>query len=93
MTRLRKLLPPKEFFILFAAQLFSYFILTVNYRACAQGRYIATVGSDLVAAANGYFIIRRVGENKSKWGLAGYIIGGGCGSAIGIFVTKVIFHQ
>lgn len=83
----------REFLFLFIVMFLQYFLATLNIRACAQANYLFTALSDMAIAANSFYLIKRVGESKSKWGLAGYIIGGVIGSQLGIYVTKLLYHQ
>ena len=83
----------REFFLLFGVQFLQYFLATLNIRACAQANYLYTLLSDMLLAANGFFITKRIVESKSKWGLAGYVLGGAAGSQVGIIITKLFLHQ
>lgn len=83
----------REFIILFVVQFFQYFIATFNIRACAQANYMATLTTDLLLAGNSFFIIKRVAESKSKYGVVGYILGGALGSQAGILASLFIFHK
>jgi hypothetical protein len=83
----------REFLFLFSVMFLQYFLATLNIRACAQANYLFTALSDMAIAFNSYFLIKRVADSKSKLGLAGYIIGGAIGSQLGIYVTKLLYHQ
>lgn len=61
----------KDFWIFFAVQFLQYFLVTVNFRAAAQGLYGWTFISDLLVAGNGYLIIQRVAKAESRWAMAG----------------------
>jgi hypothetical protein len=81
----------REFFLMFGVQSLQYFLITVNLRAASQGLYFWTAVSDMLCAANGFFLIKRVAESKSKLGFAGYVLGGATGSIIGIWLSKMVY--
>jgi hypothetical protein len=83
----------KDFVTFFCLQLFNYCIVTYNYRMIALGKIPEAVGSDLLIGFSGFFTIKLVADSdkKSRWGLAGYVIGGGFGTIAGIAIFKV-FH-
>jgi hypothetical protein len=83
----------KDFAIFFCLQLFNYCIITYNYRMIALGKIPEAVGSDLLIGFCGFFTIKLVADSdkKSRWGLAGYVLGGGFGTISGIVISKV-FH-
>lgn len=76
-----------------AAQLFIYFLFSVNARALAQGRVAWTFFSDLVYAAVSYSLIKWISKNEDGWGRLGYIFGGAWGSVFAILLTKKLFGQ
>jgi hypothetical protein len=83
-----KITKAKEFGLFFGIQFLQYFLVTVNYRAIAAGLLGWTFLSDLLAGANGYFLIKRVAEAKGSTALCGYLSGGAFGSIFAIATTK-----
>ena len=81
----------KQFCLFFVVQCLQYFLITVNYRAVSQGRYGWTFISDMAVAFNGFLLIKRIADDKTKWGLAGYTLGGAVGSVAAIWITKRLF--
>lgn len=77
--------------MLLGCQLLSYLLITVNYRAIAQGRYLATAASDFAFAGVNYLILRKVVKSDSAAGWLGYTIGSTLGSLLGILITKFIY--
>jgi hypothetical protein len=78
----------KDAFILFFAQMTSFAIITINYRAVAQASYIWSITTDLVIASLSYFVVRKIAKSKEsicQW--AGFAIGSAIGTAIGIFIS------
>jgi membrane protease subunit (stomatin/prohibitin family) len=78
----------QDAFILFGAQMLSFAIITINYRAVAQASYIWSITTDLVIASLSYFVVKRIAKSKNsicQW--AGFAIGSAIGTAIGIFVS------
>jgi len=86
-----KLKDIKNAFILFFAQMLSFAIITINYRAVAQANYFWSVLSDLIVAGLSYFVVKKIiksKDSKAQW--FGFTIGSAAGTAIGIFVSKLI---
>lgn len=78
----------KEFLIYFTLQLFSYCILTVNFRAVAQANIPKSLITDGVNATFSFFVIRRIAKSDdSLVGWLGYVCGSMLGTAIGILVS------
>lgn len=81
----------KEFFTLFALQLFNYSVCCFSYRVLAQGNMLLSVGTDVVYAAFMFRVIRKVSQGSDDWkAQAGYTLGSAAGTAIGILVSKVV---
>ena len=81
----------KDSFILFFAQMLSFAIITINYRAVAQANYLLSVLSDVVVAGLSYFVVRKIAKSKdsiAQW--IGFTIGIATGTAIGIFTSIII---
>lgn len=79
--------------VLFAVQCVQYFMLTINFRAIAQGRYIWMASTDLLIAGFGFFVIKKVAESNSNAAWVGYTLGGMVGSIIALWVTKKVFKD
>jgi hypothetical protein len=82
-----------EFLSFFLLQALFYGVLCWNYRAVAQARYASIGVSDMACAAISWTLIKRIGEAKSKWAQAGFILGGACGSLLSVWITKQVFGQ
>ena len=81
----------RDAFILFGAQMLSFAIITINYRAVAQASYVWSITTDLVVAGLSYFVVRKIIKSKDsicQW--LGFTIGSATGTAIGIFLSKLI---
>ncbi len=81
----------KEAAILFGAQMLSFAIITINYRAVAQASYLWSILTDLVVAGLSYFVIKKIMKSKDsivQW--VGFTIGSATGTAIGIYLSKII---
>ena len=84
----------KDSFILFFAQMLSFAIITINYRAVNQANYLWSILSDIIIAGLSYFVVRRIVKSKdslSQW--LGFTIGSAIGTAIGIFVSIIILGR
>jgi hypothetical protein len=84
----------KEGAILFGAQMISFAIISINYRAVAQANYFWSILTDIVIAALSYFVIKRIAKSNCKSILQwlGFTIGSATGTCIGIFISKLILH-
>lgn len=65
-----------------------YTLLSVNTRAVAQGRYIATGITNAVIALCGFTLFKLITEASTPMGVLGYTIGGVIGGATGIWITR-----
>jgi hypothetical protein len=84
----------RDAFILFFAQMLSFAVISINYRAIAQGSYLWSVLTDLVVASLSYFVVRRIAKSKDsicQW--AGFALGSAVGTVIGIWLSKIILGQ
>jgi positive regulator of sigma E activity len=84
----------KDAFILFFAQMLSFAVITINYRAVAQASYLWSALTDVVVAGLSYFVVRRIAKSKDsvcQW--AGFTLGSAIGTVIGIFISKFILGQ
>ena len=81
----------KDSFILFFAQMLSFAIITINYRAVAQASYLWSALTDVLVAGLSYFVIRRIAKSKDsvcQW--FGFTIGSAIGTIIGIYISLLI---
>jgi hypothetical protein len=81
----------KDSFILFFAQMLSFAVISINYRAIAQASYLWSVLTDLIVASLSYFVVRRIAKSENsiyQW--AGFAIGSAIGTVIGIWMSKII---
>jgi hypothetical protein len=73
---------------LFALLWFQYAIVTVNYRAIAQGRYGACVATDALIAAGNFTLFKLIIGASTWLELGGYTLGGCLGGVTGIYLTR-----
>jgi len=81
----------KDSFILFIAQMISFAIITINYRAVAQASYLWSALTDIIVAGLSYFVVKRIAKSENsicQW--VGFTIGSAIGTIIGIFISKII---
>ena len=83
----------KRFAFFFAVQCLNYAMLTWNYRVVAQARYVSIFASDLCCAAITFGLIKKIVDERSKSAMAGYVLGGACGSVFAAWITKAIYGQ
>ena len=84
----------QDSFMLFFAQMLSFAVITINYRAVAQASYLWSILTDLIVAGLSYFVVRKIIKSKDsvrQW--IGFTIGSATGTAIGIFISKFILGQ
>jgi hypothetical protein len=82
-----------QFLFFFGLQFLSYAVITWNYRAVAQARYLSIGLSDLVCAGLGFTAIKRVSATEGRAALAGYVLGGACGSILSAWITRAVYGQ
>jgi hypothetical protein len=84
----------KDAFILFFAQMLSFAVITINYRAISQASYLWSALTDVVVAGLSYFVVRRIAKSKdSLYQWAGFTLGSAIGTIIGIFISKLILGK
>jgi hypothetical protein len=71
----------------------NYFILTIDYRATAQGNILWSIVSNFVIALLTFTIIKKIEKAESFWDRVGYAVGGTLGNVAGILATKALWHQ
>ena len=71
-----------------AVQFIAYANLVVNYRAIAAGMILPAMFTDALAAAIGYFIVRKVAKSEGYDVLVGMVIGGSLAAWVGIWMTE-----
>ena len=80
----------REFCFFFFVQALSYGAITWNLRSTAQARFAHMVVSDMLCAFIGFKLIGKVaGASDSKPALAGYVLGGACGSVLSAWLTDL----
>lgn len=68
---------------------FQFTIVTVNYRAIAQSRYVAAGLTDFVIAIAGFTLFKLVQASDSSYvDMGGYAIGAVLGGLSGIYLTQ-----
>lgn len=78
----------RDSLILFLAQMISFAVISINYRAVAQASYLWSVVTDIVIASLSYFVVRKIAKSKEsvcQW--AGFAIGSAVGTIIGIWAS------
>lgn len=83
----------RTFCFFFSVQFLNYGLLCWNYRAVSQARYGSIFASDLMCAAVSFTLIKRVTEAKSIAAMAGYVLGGACGSLLSVWITRTVYGQ
>jgi len=81
------------FGLFFAAQFVFYGFITWNYRAVAQASYLHIFISDLFCAFIAFTMIKRVAQNGDLVAMAGYVLGGACGSVVAAWITKRLWRS
>lgn len=84
----------RTFGLFFLLQFLLYLLITLNFRAIAQARYGWTILTDMLISAAQFWIIRTVGasaESVIAW--SGFVCGGAAGSALGIYLSKIVFRN
>ena len=67
---------------------FQFSLVTINYRAIAQGRYVAAGLTDFVIAVAGFTLFKLIAAADTPLDILGYAIGATKGGLTGIWLTK-----
>jgi hypothetical protein len=67
---------------------FQFAIVTVNYRAIAQARYVAAALTDGVIAICGFTLFKMIAASDTPYDIAGYAVGAMLGGITGIYLTR-----
>lgn len=84
----------KRFLFWFAMEFTQFALIVANGRAYNQANYVATLGTDMVISGFNFWVAVKFIEdkdNRDRWSMAGCVLGGGAGSVVSIFVTKLIY--
>lgn len=78
------------FFLMAGVQFAQYVVLTVNFRAIAHAQYLAAGATAGAASVLAYVIVRMItkDDEKSRYGLAGMVVGGMLADMFGIWLTR-----
>lgn len=77
-----------HYLLLFVGQGVNFLIAVLNIRAAARGKIAITAGTDFLFCAVNFLLIQRVATARNHWELLAYALGGACGSALAIVVTR-----
>jgi hypothetical protein len=66
----------------------NFALLTANFRAIAQARYVAAILTDVAIAICGWTLFRLIAESQHGVERVAYVIGAALGSATGIYLTR-----
>lgn len=77
-----------DFALMFCAQSLNYLVLAFNFRAISEGHLAWAFWTDLVVGFVGFMVIKRIADvdkqGHPRMALAGYMLGGACGTVIAI---------
>ena len=65
-----------------------FFVVTINFRACAKGKILVTVGTDVLIAGLGFQLTQMIAAANSWTERGAYIVGACLGSTLGMLLTK-----
>lgn len=73
---------------LFALIWFQLTLVTVNYRAIAQKRYVMTALTDAIIAIGGFTVFKMIQQSDNSYtDIMGYVLGSTLGGLTGIYLT------
>lgn len=76
------------FLLFFGLMFLNYGLNVINFRMVARGSYLGTAWSDAAIALLGFSLIQHVATANTTEAMAGYVIGGVCGSMLGLWLTR-----
>jgi hypothetical protein len=72
-------------------QILNYGLICFSYRLLAQGDELKTVATDVAYSILGFSILREVARGDDSFlSRAGYTIGSGIGTYLGIVISKMV---
>jgi uncharacterized protein YebE (UPF0316 family) len=71
-----------------ALELVSFFVVTINFRACAKGKIGITVATDVMLAGLGFQLTQMIADARTVEERIAYVIGAALGSICGMRITK-----
>lgn len=74
--------------LLFAGQALNFLLIVVNIRACAKGLIWAAVLTDFTICVLGFGLIHIIAGAHGANQILAYALGGSCGSALAIRLTR-----
>ena len=77
-----------RYLLLFAGQGLNFLIAVVNIRAASRGLITVTAISDFLFCAVNFVLIQKVASANDSTELIAYALGGACGSALAITLTR-----
>lgn len=78
----------KRALLIGAMECLTFFLATVNIRACSKGQLRLTLVTDALIAALGFLLIKFVAEAQSAFEMAAYVTGAVSGSLVGMRLTR-----
>ena len=78
----------RTFSLFFALMFINYGLNAINFRMLARGSYWGVAWTDASIALFGFTIIRSIAETDAFIAQAGYVMGGVCGSMLGLWLTR-----
>lgn len=73
---------------LFFGEALVFLFATINIRACAKGWVKATLSTDAIIAGLNFSLVVWIAEAGGFIEQISYVLGGVCGSAVGMYLTK-----
>lgn len=81
--------PYRDFATFFVLQGFQYLIVVVNTRAFTHLQYGMTAATDFVFCWLSWTLWKKISEAEGWAAKSGYMLGGTCGSLLGMYLTRV----
>lgn len=79
----------KEFLTYMIVQIVSYSIITINFRAVADGRLPLALLTDGIGSTLNFFVIRKIAKSEeSTIGWLGYFVGSLIGTTLGMWLDR-----
>lgn len=73
---------------LFLGQALNFLLIVINIRACAKGKMWVAVTTDFTICVLGFGLIHLIASAHTPVDVAAYALGGACGSAAAIQLTR-----
>jgi hypothetical protein len=76
------------YLLLFLGQALNFLMIVINIRACAKSKILMAMATDFLICVLSFGLFRLIAQAHTWREMLAYALGGACGSALAIKVTR-----